>query len=85
MMIVVARRVFESHGDVTQAEVEFAVLNGRSRLREAASRPDTYIGIGPGNNRDLQWIANRLPGVDSWYVFHAMKASEKLRRELEAK
>ena len=83
MRIVVHPRVFQAHPDVSQEDVEAAIsgtLRSQSRLGTDTLE---YVGVGPDcSGRLLQWVAIRLDGVDSWFVFHAMRATTKVLREL---
>ena len=57
-----------------------SALRSQSRLD---TDPLEYVGVGPDcSGRLLQWVAIRLDGVDSWFVFHAMRATTTVLREL---
>ena len=58
-------------------------LRSQDRL---GTDPLEYVGVGPDTSgRLLQWVAIRLDGVDSWFVFHAMRATKKVLEELGMK
>ena len=82
MNIVVHSRVFERHPELTQGDVESAVIGALRSQDRPTTDPLEYVGVGPDTSgRLLQWIAIRLNGVDSWFMFHAMRATQKVLGE----
>ena len=83
MNIEVHPRVFERHPELTREDVKSAVVNALRSQDRLGTDPLEYVGVGPDTaGRPVQWVAIRLEGVDSWYVFHAMRATRKVLSEL---
>lgn len=83
MNIVVHPRVFTKRPEITQIDVECAILRALRSQDRPGTDPLEYIRVGPDTSgRLLQWVAIRQKGVDSWFVFHAMRVTHAMLKEL---
>lgn len=86
MSIIVHPRVFERHPDLSLPDVEAAVLGAITIRVRLGTDPLEHVGVGLNQaGQLLQWIGNRMPGVESWFIFHAMRATRNVLIELGLK
>ena len=76
-------RVSSIHPEVEDADVVAAFRNTlRSVPREGTGFPPQWVGVGiDGKGRLLQYVAIN-DGPDRWLIFHSMRATTKVLREV---
>ncbi|NEG55455.1 hypothetical protein [Bifidobacterium platyrrhinorum] len=80
--IVVDSRVHDRHPDVSDYSVRVAWRNVVRFMTREGTDPLKYVAVGYDENGRLLEMVAVLDESDRWYVFHAMRATPKVLREL---
>lgn len=83
MKVRVHPRVHRTHSEIEDQDAQAAFINTlRSTPRQGSGFPPTWVGVGLDNKgRLLQYVAINH-GHDEWLIFHAMRATPKVLREV---
>lgn len=80
--LIVHPRVFERHPEVSEEGIAAALRNPLAIVKRAYEPPDVYAAAGADTKgRLLEVLGIELEG-ESFLVYHAMKLSPKMQREL---
>jgi hypothetical protein len=87
MRVVVHKRVFKRHPEITKSDVEYAWSHYRHFMPRFGREPTQYMAIGfDARARPLEMLAvleDDSAARDSYYlVFHAMRCSRSFVKEM---
>ena len=80
--IVVDQRVNARHHDVTDYSVRVAWSNVVRFMPREGTEPLRYVAVGYDESGRLLEMVAVLDESDRWHIFHAMRATPKVLREL---
>lgn len=80
--VVVDPRVSSRHPDVSEYSVQVAWRNVVRFMPREGTDPLRYVAVGYDEYGRLLEMVAVLDESDRWHVFHAMKATPKVLREL---
>lgn len=81
--IVVHSRITRRHPDVTKQDVQTAWIRQVKRQVREGLHPTQIAAVGfDDKGRLLQMVATYDPNIDTVLIFHAMRATKSLLKEL---